>query len=895
MQKNESVDQERQIIRLTERLQDLFRKSGITGENVMHLISSYFTMALFTKDRADCSDLFDHPHESYYTLKDKQAWEDAYQMLSLVNLRDFCNRNDIGNDRFQDALKKLSLTYALLCKDHMPFSQQFNEFGCENLTPNLMSQVAEELLQSKFWEFDHDAMTTAYDNFLRHYDFGRDLGQFFTPDPIRQLLLDGIGEIKSGSLVCDPACGTGALLIQAWKRQNSVRIFGKELSPVICSIAIKNVWIFTKDPDAISRGDTLEKNWGWDQFDIMVMNPPFGVKTTDKKDIDYPVPSETNIVSLFIQIMIKCLKCGGKAGVVVPAGSEANGRNTVKTRKILFQTCNVYKIVINDDGLFQNTSAKTFCLFFQKIVSGKDIRKHRDNKKEIINYSTEKLIFSKMDGTIIGEATMQEIVDHNYSLNPDDYFRKQTFSLGVQIYRLGDICEISSGKQITKKEIAANPGPYPVIGGGKKYKGYYNQYNDQNILTISSGGKGTAGTVLFTEGVCWIGGDCHKITPLKFSNRFLYCCLKRIEKQIMFMEHGTTGMMHVNKSQLQDLMVEIPDLTIIQQDEYAQKMMESEKTLNQVVKNLEERLDLYKKVTFFLPKFISRSGWEPKKIFEICTISRGKAITTKELKSTGTIPVIGGGANLVGTHTEFNYENVVTVAKDGSCGYVQIWPAKVFATGHAYVLTPLLIPLKVLYAILKAEESNLNKLGEGTAQQGIKLENFSNYMVLIPPSEDYQKIIDLTDDFYKKIKDVEDEITMWKEMIPKIIENSFDELVAVNSSSISLIQSSQQQSSMVPSSIILTTPNNNINPAIILGIDEAKIENAIKTNQDKQVTVKDLQAYAKLKKIKVLSKDTKAELIQIISKNLEISQDKSLNSQESQNKNKIKIKLMIKS
>src|SRR3990172_8880024 len=83
MQKNESVDQERQIIRLTERLQDLFRKSGITGENVMHLISSYFTMALFTKDRANCSDLFDPPHESYYTLKDKQAWEDAYQMLSL--------------------------------------------------------------------------------------------------------------------------------------------------------------------------------------------------------------------------------------------------------------------------------------------------------------------------------------------------------------------------------------------------------------------------------------------------------------------------------------------------------------------------------------------------------------------------------------------------------------------------------------------------------------------------------------------------------------------------------------------------------------------------------------------------------------------------------------------
>jgi type I restriction-modification system DNA methylase subunit len=60
-----------------------------------------------------------------------------------------------------------------------------------------------------------------------------------------------------------------------------------------------------------------------------------------------------------------------------------------------------------------------------------------------------------------------------------------------KIMRLGEVCEINNGKNITESQFIDDENDkYPVIGGGKNYIGYHNEYNAlENTITISKDGS----------------------------------------------------------------------------------------------------------------------------------------------------------------------------------------------------------------------------------------------------------------------------------------------------------------------------------------------------------------------------------------------------------------------
>ena len=58
----------------------------------------------------------------------------------------------------------------------------------------------------------------------------------------------------------------------------------------------------------------------------------------------------------------------------------------------------------------------------------------------------------------------------------------------ITIEKLGNVCEISSGSQLSKKNYLG--GPYPVIGGGQSPAGYHNKYNKKaNTILCSQSGS----------------------------------------------------------------------------------------------------------------------------------------------------------------------------------------------------------------------------------------------------------------------------------------------------------------------------------------------------------------------------------------------------------------------
>ncbi|QTE35881.1 N-6 DNA methylase [Mucilaginibacter gossypii] len=68
-------------------------------------------------------------------------------------------------------------------------------------------------------------------------------GQFFTPDPIADLLTALVydSNVKQGDKVLDPACGSGRMLLSAAKRNRHQLFYGADIDPLCCKMALMNM------------------------------------------------------------------------------------------------------------------------------------------------------------------------------------------------------------------------------------------------------------------------------------------------------------------------------------------------------------------------------------------------------------------------------------------------------------------------------------------------------------------------------------------------------------------------------------------------------------------------------------------------------------------------------
>jgi len=122
-----------------------------------------------------------------------------------------------------------------------------------------------------------------------------------------------------------------------------------------------------KHDDALSR--PLKDYTATDKVDTIVTNPPFGGTVTDGVLANIPQAYRTSeTADLFLVLIVKLLKDGGRGGIVLPDGSLF-GEGGIKERiKELFLTeCNLHTIVRLPKGVFEPyTDIETNLLFFTK-------------------------------------------------------------------------------------------------------------------------------------------------------------------------------------------------------------------------------------------------------------------------------------------------------------------------------------------------------------------------------------------------------------------------------------------------------------------------------------------------------------------------------------------------
>lgn len=162
---------------------------------------------------------------------------------------------------------------------------------------------------------------------------------------------------------------------------------------------------------------------------------------------------------------------------------------------------------------------------------------------------------------------------------------------GVKYKKLGDFCEIKTGKGITKSDATLG-GTYPIISGGQSPMGYYHTFNrEANTVTISRVGA-YAGFVNYIKELFYLNDKCFSVIPTseKVSTLFLFYVLKNMESKIKELQ-SEGGVPTINTTKVSNIEIPLPPFEI--QEEIVRILEHFTKLQTELQTELQTRKEQY--------------------------------------------------------------------------------------------------------------------------------------------------------------------------------------------------------------------------------------------------------------------------------------------------------------
>ena len=300
-----------------------------------------------------------------------------------------------------------------------------------------------------------DVIGNAYEFLIKHFaaDAGASAGEFYTPPEVSTLLAT-ILEPVEGDAICDPACGSGSLLIKcgAMARKNSgsrnYELFGQEAIGSTWALAKMNMFLHGEDNHRIEWGDTLRHPLLLDdkgnllRFDVVTANPPFSLSKWGHEDAtDDPhgryhrgVPPKTKGDYAFITHMIETLKNDtGRMGVVVPHGVLFRASSEGKIRQQLIEENLLDTVIGLPEKLFFGTGIPAAILLFKKNKTNNKVL-FIDASNEYKSGKNQNQLTEDNIARIIETYKARESVDKYAYLASFDEIKENDFNLNIPRY-----------------------------------------------------------------------------------------------------------------------------------------------------------------------------------------------------------------------------------------------------------------------------------------------------------------------------------------------------------------------------------------------------------------------------------------------------------------------------
>lgn len=266
--------------------------------------------------------------------------------------------------------------------------------GINNYMKNgtIIRQVVNKLNEIDFNNSeDRHVFGDIYETLLRDLQSAGNYGEFYTPRAITEIMTEIVNP-RLGEKVLDPACGTGGFLtcaIENIRKQDvhsvedlkvlNATIRGQEFKPLPFMLCVTNLILHDVEIPNVLYTDSLNREYNSigakDRVDVILANPPFGASVTDGVETNYPAAFRTTeSADLFLLLMMRYLKEGGRAAIVLPDGSLTGDGVKQRIREEFLKQCNLHTIVRLPNSVFQPyASVATNLLFFTKGESTKEI------------------------------------------------------------------------------------------------------------------------------------------------------------------------------------------------------------------------------------------------------------------------------------------------------------------------------------------------------------------------------------------------------------------------------------------------------------------------------------------------------------------------------------------
>lgn len=254
----------------------------------------------------------------------------------------------------------------------------------------LLRQIVNVIDGVDFGDYEEShAFGDIYESILKELQSAGSAGEFYTPRAVTDFMAEMI-QPRIGEKCADFACGTGGFLV-SWLKQLEKQIkttedaeavndsiYGIEKKQFPYMLCVTNMLLHGVENPRVYHDNSLlndvldytEK----DQFDVVLMNPPYG--GSEKNDVKNHFPSDlasSETADLFMSVIMYRLRQDGRAAVILPDGFLFGTDNTkVAIKKKLMNEFNLHTIIRMPGSVFSPyTSITTNILFFDHSGSTK--------------------------------------------------------------------------------------------------------------------------------------------------------------------------------------------------------------------------------------------------------------------------------------------------------------------------------------------------------------------------------------------------------------------------------------------------------------------------------------------------------------------------------------------
>ncbi|MFQ3227049.1 MAG: type I restriction enzyme M protein [Porticoccaceae bacterium] len=351
---------------------------------------------------------------------------------------------------------------------------------------NLLEDFNKEALNMRPSRVSEDVIGNTYIYLIERFgsDAGKKAGEFYTPHKVSELVAR-LCAPKSGARICDPACGSAGLLIEAAKQvgDQNYSLYGMEINSSTWALARMNMFLHGADSARIEWCNTLTspalvENDRLMKFDNVVANPPFSLDKWGAEDVAEDIynrywrglPPKSKADFAFISHMVEAaVEKEGRIAVVVPHGVLFRGAAEGRIRQKMIEE-NLLDAVIGLPGnLFPSTGIPVAILIFDRSrekgganagrkevlfvdASGKEHYQAGKNQNILLDEHLDKIVAATTARKEVEKyahlASFDEIKENDFNLNIPRYV--DTFEEEVEI----DIVAVQAEIDTLESELA---------------------------------------------------------------------------------------------------------------------------------------------------------------------------------------------------------------------------------------------------------------------------------------------------------------------------------------------------------------------------------------------------------------------------------------------------------